>query len=184
MRAIVLAAAMSCLAGCFSSSTTSSDAGLAISLDAAGGSQPVGSPCDPSEPSPCVTSGDDCIGVYCDPSARMCEEYVTDAGSRCTSGITVCSSANDCAVGLACGFPIGGGCDASGSCVNLAVECQDDASACTTGGTACGCAGEVTILVPGYASGPTSSATPSTSTCTAEDGGTDAGGPADAASGG
>jgi hypothetical protein len=42
----------------------------------------------------------------------------------------------------------------------------------------------VTILVPGYASGPTSSDAPSTGVCVSEDGGTEAGGPADAAGGG
>jgi hypothetical protein len=156
--------------GCFSSSSVS-DAGPSIPLDAAGGSQPVGSPCDPRASSPCVSS-DPCLGVYCDPTTQTCTEYVAEAGGTCSSGTAPCTVTSDCQLGLTCGFPIGSGCGASGVCINLALDCQDDAASCSAGGgTACGCSGApVAVVIPGYAAGPTPAAASTGATC-APDGG-------------
>jgi hypothetical protein len=150
---LVLAVGCVLLAGCSSSSPAQdADAGV----DAASGPQPLGMPCDPAIAVPCLPTGDDCLGVECDPVAHTCNEYVTDAGATCSSGTAPCATTAGCELGLTCGFIVGAGCGAQGICINPPLPCQDDAGACGGAGTVCGCDGQpVSVLIPGYAAGPT-----------------------------
>jgi hypothetical protein len=183
---LVLALAFSlALFACFSSVSTMADGGPPALGDASSGPQGVGVACDPAIATPCLATGDDCLGVYCDPHALVCTEYVTDAGPPCNGASVACTTSADCDVGLVCGFPAGGGCSAAGVCVDVAVACESDAAACPTGGTACGCSGQpVSVIVPGYATGPTPlpSGGSSQGAC-APDGGADASSSGDAGDG-
>jgi hypothetical protein len=154
VRPLVPAAWCAILAGCSSASIAEVDA----SVDAASGPQPVGAACDPAISVPCIPTGDPCLGVTCDPVALICVAYVSDAGAVCGGGTAPCATTADCDVGLACGFPVGGGCGAKGVCINAPVDCQSDAAACGAMGSACGCDGlTVPVLIPGYAAAPASS---------------------------
>jgi hypothetical protein len=171
---VLLAALSLALPACFSTASTGADGGVVAPSDAASGPQSVGSPCDPAIATPCLVTGDDCLGVYCDPNALVCTEYVTDAGPPCNGGSAACKTTSDCDVGLTCGFPAGGGCSASGICIDVPIACEDDAAACPTGGTACGCSGQsVSFVIPGYATGPTPvpSGASSQGTCSSTDAG-------------
>jgi hypothetical protein len=188
MRALAPLVFVAAASACYSSSTVSDDAGTSFPIDAASGA-PVGQPCNPNAAVPCVATVDPCIGVTCDPTTRLCTQYITDAGGACSSGSTPCSTSADCDTGLTCGFALAAGCTATGLCINLAVQCADDAAACATGGTACGCGGQpVAVLIAGYASGPTSTVGANEATCPADAGapspGGDSGAPGDASGGG
>ncbi len=176
------------LAAC-SNSTTQPDGGVSFPEDAASGPQPVGAPCDPAIASPCLPTGDDCLGVYCDPNAHVCTQYVTDAGPPCNASATPCMTSSACDLGLTCGFPIGAGCGAQGVCIDVALSCEDDAAACSGGGTACGCGGgPVSVVIAGYASGPSPSGASVGGPCPADSGAPaqngDAGGAGDGGDGG
>jgi hypothetical protein len=135
-----------------SSAIPSQDAGIA------------GEPCDPSAADPCYPTGDPCLGVTCDPTQHICLQYdLEDAGPLCTHNDVPCATSADCATGLSCGFPAGGGCGAQGQCINPAFACDpgEDAAACGTETPACGCDGlPDPFVVPGYASSPVGSLTP------------------------
>ena len=76
-----------------------------------------------------------------------------------------------CNLGLTCGFPIGAGCGAQGVCIDVALSCEDDAAACSGGGTACGCGGgPVSVVIAGYASGPSPSGASVGGPCPADSG--------------
>ncbi|HEY2509567.1 MAG TPA: hypothetical protein VGI39_01805 [Polyangiaceae bacterium] len=138
------------LAACASSPPAASDG----AIDAAG-PQRIASPCDPNSPMPCLPTGDPCLGVLCDPRNHVCAEFPTDAGPPCGGGSAPCATSADCDEGLVCGFPVGQGCGAAGQCLDLAVVCQTDASACAPTGLACACDGGTTPYVaPGFASAP------------------------------
>jgi hypothetical protein len=187
MRLVTLLVTALCLGaealgGC-SNSSAAGDGGVPP-VDAASGPQPLGDPCDPAIASPCLATGDDCLGVYCDPNALVCVEYVTDAGPPCGAGAAPCATSTDCDLGLTCGFPIGGGCNAQGACVNVPVECEDDAAACQGGGTACACSGlAVPVHVAGYASAPTPSGPSGPGACGPDAGPEGAGPSSDAGAG-
>ena len=150
-----VAAACLLVAGCSSSATPAPDA----SVNPSSGPQPVGQPCDPAIAVPCLPPEDPCLGVACDPNALVCRQYATDAGPACNGGAAACTKNTDCDVGLTCGFPIGAGCAVQGMCINPPLPCQADAAACATGGVACGCDGsDVPIVIPGFASAPTTGA--------------------------
>jgi hypothetical protein len=155
------ALALLLIAAC-STSSAPTDGGASALADAASGPQPVGAPCDPSLPKPCLAAGDDCLTVACDPVTLVCTEAIADGGPACNGGMAACTTSSDCEVGLTCGFPVGGGCAAIGVCLDPPILCEDDAAACLPAGGAgslCGCAGApVAIVVPGFAAGPTTGA--------------------------
>jgi hypothetical protein len=161
-------------------SSSSAPAVASGPVDAAAGPQPIGAPCDPSLAAPCLPTGDPCLGVQCLPAAPgstafACSEHeVPDAGATCSGGTTPCATLTDCAAGLTCGFPIGGGCAAEGRCINLPLVCEEDAAACGGVGAVCGCNGlAVPIVIVGYAGAPTpaSAASSADAECAGDDAG-------------
>jgi hypothetical protein len=151
------------LACACSTSNTEADGG-SPPVDAASGPQPVGAPCDPALATPCLPS-DGCLVIACDPVLLVCTESIADAGPTCNGGAAPCTTSSDCDVGLTCGFPIGAGCSATGACLNPPLLCEDDAAACVTSGTVCGCSGApVALVIQGFAAGPTPSPPGSCST--------------------
>ena len=152
------------LLACTSSPPGASDAGI----DAAA-PQGIGAPCNPASANPCLPTGDPCLGVACDPVERVCAEFPTDAGPPCGGGHADCATSADCDEGLVCGFPATQGCSATGQCIDVAVLCQTDASACIASGLACACdGGTVTYVAPGFTSAPSLGKPP----CLATDAGT------------
>jgi hypothetical protein len=163
--------------GCASSPAPTATSGP---VDAASGPQPIGGPCDPSLGTPCLPTGDPCLGVQClqgatGSAAFFCAEHeVDEAGATCSGGTTPCATIADCAAGLTCGFPVGGGCSAEGRCINLPLVCEEDAAACGGVGAVCGCNGlPVPIVIVGYAAAPTppSAASNANAECGADDAG-------------
>jgi hypothetical protein len=147
------AVALFAVAGACGTSTAPPDAGGVTPS----GPQPIGAPCDPSIPMPCVPTGDPCLGVLCG-ATRVCTQFVTDAGPPCSSGASPCTTSADCDQGLSCGFPVGAGCAAQGQCIDAPLLCENDAAACVTPGPACGCDGlPDPYVAPGYATSPASS---------------------------
>jgi hypothetical protein len=155
-RAFALAALPSLALAC-STASLAPDAGM----DASSGPQPIGAPCDPSIPAPCLPTGDRCLAVVCDPATRTCAERATDAGPPCNGGAAPCTTSADCDVGLSCAFSVAAGCTAAGQCLDPSLLCQNDAAACRASGFSCGCDGKPAANVaPGYAAAPSSGPPP------------------------